>query len=140
MDREALKAQLRAHEGLRLRPYLDVVGVWTAGYGHNLTANGISLAVAELMLDDDVDVVLVELAGVPWFAGLSDVRQLAVADLVFNLGLAGLRSFVRFISALKAERYSAAARELEDSRWYRQVGVRGPQIVKMIETGLNAEA
>jgi lysozyme len=139
MNREALKVQLRAHEGLRLRAYADTRGVLTIGYGHNLTANGISVSVADLMLNDDLDVVLAGLADVPWFAGLSDVRQMAVADLAFNLGVAGLQSFVRFIAAIKRGDYSEAARELEHSLWYRQVGVRGQRIAKMIRTGLSAE-
>lgn len=138
-DFDRLRAQLKRDEGLRLRPYQDSVGVWTAGYGHNLTARGISQAVADLLLEEDMDAVVRDLASLPWFAMLSNVRQRAVANLAFNVGLAGLRTFVRFIAALGAKDYAEAARELEHSRWFGQVGTRGPRLVKMIETGLDPE-
>ena len=36
MDTEALKAQLRAHEGVRDRAYRDTRGILTVGVGFNL--------------------------------------------------------------------------------------------------------
>ncbi len=35
-----LRKRLTRHEGKRLKPYQDSVGIWTWGIGHNLQANG----------------------------------------------------------------------------------------------------
>ena len=135
LDYQALLAQLRTDEGLRLSPYLDSVGVWTCAYGHNLTARPISLAVAEMLLKDDVDAVLGSLAALPWFAGLSDVRQRVIANMAFNLGVGGLHSFHDMIAALERQDFDRAADELLASRWANQVGARAPRLARMMRTG-----
>ena len=40
MNRTVLRALLRHHEGLRLKPYADTTGHWTIGVGRNLEAEG----------------------------------------------------------------------------------------------------
>ncbi len=42
--RERARAMLRKDEGWKLVPYLDSVGVWTAGCGRNLQAMGLTKA------------------------------------------------------------------------------------------------
>ncbi|HAC30701.1 MAG TPA: lysozyme, partial [Marinobacter hydrocarbonoclasticus] len=55
MDRNLLKTQLKRHEGLRLKPYLDTASSprLTIGYGRNLEDVGISRDEADFMLDND---------------------------------------------------------------------------------------
>ena len=134
LDYQALLAELQTDEGLRLSPYVDTEGVWTVGYGHNLTARPISLAVAEMLLKDDVDAVLGSLAALPWFAGLSDVRQRVIANMTFNLGVGGLHSFHDMVAAIGRQDYGAAADAMLASRWANQVGARAPRLARMMRT------
>ena len=134
MNREALIAQINAHEGLRLYPYQDVVGVWTIGYGHNLTARGISQVVADRLLAEDIEATLTALAGLPWYGGLSEIRQRVIADMAFNLGIDGLRRFTTMIAALVRKDYVAAAEAMLDSRWAIQVGYRSARLSRMMRT------
>ena len=66
---------------------------------------------------------------------LDPVRRSAVVDLIYNLGPSGFSKFVETIGLLKMKDYNAAAVHLEQSRWYKQVGRRGPKICALIRTG-----
>jgi lysozyme len=134
MNLPALIAALRRDEGVRLKPYADTTGHLTIGVGHNLTDKGISLAVAEAILDEDVDEVLLALLNLPWFVALSDVRQQAVANMAFNLGVSGLLQFTRMVAALERGDYIAAASEMLASLWARQVGARADRLAVMMVT------
>lgn len=123
MDKEKLKDQLRIHEGRRKYPYEDTVGKITIGIGRNLTDVGLRQTEIEFLLDNDVDDALDDIdRECPWFAALSERRQLVVADMVFNLGIAKFLEFKRTIAAIKVGHWSAAADNMLESRWARQVG------------------
>lgn len=135
-DRSALLDQLIRHEGLRLTLYTDTRGVPTIGVGRNLRDVGISKAEALDLLSHDVDAAITDLAqSYPWFSDLDPVRQMALVDLRFNVGRAGLRGFVRFLAAMAAENYPAAAVELRLSRWALQVTTRADDLATMIANG-----
>jgi lysozyme len=133
---EALRAQLIQHEGLRLRPYRCTAGYLTVGVGRNLDANGISRDEAMLMLDNDIAQCIGQLRGAfSWFEKQDEIRQRALIDLCFNLGINGLLKFRNTLAAWARDDYKAAARGLEASRWFSQVGRRGPRIVHMVRHG-----
>ncbi len=135
MDRAALIVQLVRHEALRLKPYVDTVGKITLGVGRNLTDVGISRDEALMLLDHDLDVVLADLATFAWWAGLSETRQLALADMRFNLGANGFRGFRVMLHALSVGNYPDVAMAMRSSQWFRQVGLRGVDLVQMMEQG-----
>lgn len=135
--RDALRQQLMDHEGERLRVYRDSVGILTIGVGRNLETIGISEAESRILLDNDITRCLDEAAHFPWFAGLDEVRQRAVLDLLFNLGFSRLLGFRRTLDYLAAGKYDSAAYALEQSRWYQQVGRRAKRIVAMVRTGVD---
>lgn len=58
--------------------------------------------------------------------------QIAIIDMAFNLGPSKLNQFVRLKQQILARNYEMAAREMIDSRWYGQVGGRGPRMVSMM--------
>lgn len=118
---EFLRNQLLRHEGLRLHPYADTGGALTIGVGRNLTAVGISHEEAMSLLEHDMAACLADLSTFPWFAGLTEGRQLALLDLRFNLGPAGFRTFKKMIAAIERSDWGAAAAELQSSRWATQV-------------------
>jgi GH24 family phage-related lysozyme (muramidase) len=66
---------------------------------------------------------------------LDGCRRAAVVDLIYNLGAAGFAKFHATLAALKMRDWISAATCLEQSRWYKQVGRRGPRIVSLIRTG-----
>jgi lysozyme len=138
-DLQALREQLMRHEGLKLQAYQDSLGYWTIGVGRLIDARmggGITAKEALYLLDNDIERCLVDLrTRFPWFETLDVIRQRALLDLRFNLGPAKLLGFGKFIAALGRGDYVTAGRELVDSKWYRQVGTRGPRIVQMVRTG-----
>ena len=128
--------QLKRHEGLRLKPYKDTVGVLTIGYGHNLEANGISLAVAKQMFDEDLIVAAMiarDFAGDAW-CKLNEVRKAVLINMAFNLGNR-LKFFVNTREALLAHDYELVAERMAKSKWYTQIGNRGKELKQQMESG-----
>ena len=134
-DRDALRAQLIRHEGLRLFPYIDTVGKTSIGVGRNLTDRGITDAEARLLLDNDINAVLNGLQVFAWFGVLDPVRQRAFCDLCFNLGLPRLRGFVKMLDAAGRSDWGTAATELLDSAYAKQVGQRAQTVAAQLRTG-----
>jgi len=141
MNRQRLIATLMRHEGKvqkhgRHVVYLDPVGVWTVGYGRNLEDRGLSESEARLMLENDIADSMAEIQQkYRWFSDLSNVRQEAVVELAFWLGMRGLGKFKRMIAALENADYDDAADEMIDSKAYRQAEARMTEISEMMRTG-----
>lgn len=131
----ALIDQITLHEGLRLFPYADTAGKVTIGVGRNLTDVGISHDEAMTLLQTDLMAAITDLSTFPWFATLTDARQLALVDMRFNLGGAGFRKFRGMLAALIAHDYQLAAMQMRKSRWYTQVGQRGETLARMVVYG-----
>lgn len=130
-DRELLEKQLRVHESERLRPYPDIFGNITIGVGRNLTGVGISKAESQVLLTNDIDRAVVDLASYPWFVKLTPVRQRVLIDMRFNLGPGKFREFTRMLAAAARGDDQAVANEMVDSEWIRQVKTRGVTLVRM---------
>jgi lysozyme len=136
MNRDQLCADLERDEGLRLKPYLDSVGVLTIGIGRNLQDVGITKAEAYMLLGADIDTACGVLdRNLPWWRDLSEARQRAVVNMCFNLGITRLLGFSKALAALKAGQYEEAARQFLDSRWATQVGQRAQRIAELIRKG-----
>ena len=130
---EALVAQIQRHEGLRLKAYYCTAGKLTIGYGRNLEDVGIDIDEAELMLRKDLARCENEcLHAFPWFADLSEQRKDVILNMCFNLGLAGLRKFKKFLKAVEMGAYETAAHEMMDSDWAEQVKGRALELAQMM--------
>lgn len=144
MDLERLQKQLEIEEGKRNLAYQDSKDIWTIGIGHNLETRPIPDMAVKIIFESDVDTV-VELLDkyLPWWRNLDEVRQNALVDLGFNLGVGPsqedkdgkLLTFKNTLQCLKTGDYTGAANGLASSLWYKQVGTRGKRIVKMVTTG-----
>lgn len=133
---DKLIAMLKRHEGYRSKPYLDTVGKLSIAYGRCLETAGISEDEAELMLSNDIKRAEDGLRQVyPWFANLDEVRQAALIDAAFNLGLSGLSKFHNMLGAIALGDWEAAANEALNSRWAQQTKSRAIEIAEMIRTG-----
>lgn len=119
------------------RPYQCPADKLTIGWGHNLEDNGINDVTAEFLLSEDVFIATQDLKAVlgsdVWMS-LSEVRNAALVDMIFNLGRPTFSKFQNMIAAIKAADWQKASAEAIDSRWYRQVGSRGQRIVKMLSS------
>jgi lysozyme len=138
--RDVLKDDLRRHEGLRLKPYLDTVGRETVGYGHTygvkITDPPITLEVAERLLDEDMQIAINDAkAVVPCFDELNGPRKTVVAAMAYNLGRTGLSKFVNTIKSIQAGDYKDAALRMLQSKWAAQVKSRARELAQRMSTG-----
>lgn len=132
-----LREQLIKHEGVRLKPYTDTVGKLTIGVGRNLDDVGITQDEAMQMLTNDIKRVAEEVEkAFGWFKSLDTVRQDAILNMAFNVGLPRLQGFKKMLEALRVQNYSVAAKEALASKWATQVGRRAADIAKMLEKGI----
>lgn len=136
MNTERLIDQLIRDEGLKLKPYTDTVGKLTIGIGRNLDDVGISESEARYMLKNDISKVLAELTKQNWFNGLDEPRQVAIANMAFNLGVEGLLGFKNMIDCLKCGKFKLASEHALASKWAGQVGARARRIAEQIATGV----
>jgi lysozyme len=161
LDRAKLKAQLVRHEGKRSKAYKDSVGILTVGVGFNLEradakkkieALGLDLQKVKdgkqeltdeqifKLLDTDIDSAIANCKSVfPKFTDLSDVRQRALADMMFNLGKPRFEGFKMLIANVKASDFAKAADDMKNSKWYTQVGNRGKRLEAMMRTDKDAD-
>jgi lysozyme len=129
---------LKLHEGLRLKPYFDTAEPprLTIGYGHNLTDRGITHAQADAILDDDIfDASAALSSRFPWVEVLDEVRRAVLVDLVFNIGIGGLATFRNTLGLIKDGDYTEASRQMLNSLWASQVGVRAVRLSQMMRSG-----
>jgi len=114
----------------------DVVqGTPSFGIGHN-GHNPLSLKVMNLIQDEDIATVAQGLdRSIPWWRTLNDVRQEALLNMAFNLGVAGLLEFKDMLAALEVGNYQVAYDEIHDSLWIKQVGFRAARIAKELRDG-----
>jgi lysozyme len=133
---------LKRDEGRRLTAYADTRGVWTCGYGHAGVAPGSvwTLAQADAQLAADIAATTSDLdAAIPWWRGLDPVRQDALANMAFNLGVRGLMGFHHMLSALEAHDFRAASAAMLLSDWAEDppqgVGERALRLAAMIRSG-----
>jgi len=140
----AYECQLKIHEGVKYVSYNDSLGLPTGGIGHLLRTNEIpqfpvptpispTQVSTWFQLDAPISISGAQrLLGIDVWGNLSDVRKRACADLCYNMGEARLAKFVRFLAAMKAGNYDLAGASLRESKWFTQVGTRGPKIITMI--------
>lgn len=144
-------------EGLRLTVYKCPAGHNTIGYGHNLDSNGIPDSMSELKkrftetllinfeITEDEAKQLFEFDALEserllksifpdWNLFLEN-RQVALIDMMFNMGFPKFSGFHKTIEAIKSGMWHLAAQEAKSSIWYRQVTNRANRIIKLLQDG-----
>lgn len=131
-----LADQLVRDEGIRLKPYRDTVGKLSIGVGRNLDDVGISTAEAMMMLRDDITIATDSLEQTfPWTQAIDPVRQSALVNMTFNMGISGIAHFKQFLAAMQQGNWPEAKAQMLDSIWAEQVGARAQRLALQIETG-----
>ena len=127
---------LRRHEGVKDTLYKCTADKWTIGVGRNLEDVGLSEDEIDYLLENDIKRTK-ELMDdyIPWHNDLDEVRQEALINFVFNVGIGTTMKFKNAMAALEEHDYDTAATEMLDSNWAKQVGNRAIEITQMIKTG-----
>lgn len=141
---KAYECQLKIHEGVKYVSYYDSVNLATGGIGHLLRTNEIplypvptpiSVEQVSSWFQQDAPISIAgaqRLLGLETWGNLTDIRKRACADLCYNMGEGRLAKFKRFLTAMKEGNWDAAGMSLRDSKWFTQVGRRGPAIIAMV--------
>ena len=147
MNKEILKAQIKDHEGEVLEIYEDSLGYLTLGVGHLIqkgdpeygqpAGTPVSQEVVELYYDNDFDKHVEETLHVCEnnnidFDSLPENAQHTLGDMCFNLGAIRLGKFRNMLYACSVSDWNEMARQMEDSRWYGQVGRRSKFLQEQI--------
>ncbi len=139
MDEKKLIDELKNDEGVVLHAYNDHLGFATIGVGRLIDkrkGGGISEQEADYLLSNDVVKIQKELkAYIPFYQDLDDVRQRALCNMCFQLGINGLLRFKKMIAAMNQENWEEARTQAIDSRWALQTPKRAAKVSYMILTG-----
>lgn len=138
------------HEGRTNKPYKCPAGHMTIGIGWNMDANPLPLdvkiylaqngkitaAMIDRLLSISVGRAISDCHSLfPEFDSFSDARRMALADFVFQLGFKRASTFRKAIAAINTGRWEDAAKEMQDSAWFKQTPNRAKTIIEMIEEG-----
>ena len=146
MNIEQCKAEIKRHEGEVLEIYKDSLGYKTLGVGHLCQPNDpeydwevgtkVSQEVVDMYYEDDFDKHYMEAIHVfgsheEWDK-LPEVIQRVLVNMCFNLGGSRLSKFRNMLKACRNHDWKTMAVEMEDSRWFNQVGGRSRELQMMV--------
>ena len=134
---EKLAAELKADEGFVPHGYKDSLGRLTIGYGRLIDGRlggGISQQEATYLLRHDVQRCWGEYERLLGHLDISPQRKLALANMLFNLGLPKFCKFRRMRAAIESGDWEMAAQEALDSRWAQQTGKRAQRIAARLKS------
>ena len=145
MNMEKLQEELENDEGVKYEIYNDHLGYPTFGIGHLIldsdpeygSSTGTEVSedrVKEAFASDVVGVVSDCETLYPDFEELPEEAQRIIANMMFNMGRPRLSKFKGMKRGVDAKDWNAAADEMVDSSWYRQVTNRAERLVERMRT------
>ena len=148
------KEFINPSEGTRSKVYHDSRGKKTVGVGFNLNQPGAAKLMRDMGINytavktgqkrlspEEIEVLFTRKVQDAMAAGRRIVNnfdeqpkdvQLAVTDLIYNMGPTGFSNFDETVTALEKGDYGKAASNLQRSSWYRQVGGRAEKVLGLI--------
>ena len=150
MNIDKLQKELERDEGVKYEVYLDHLGYPTFGIGHLITDDdpeygaGVGTKVSDDRVKEafssDIETVLSDCErlyedpiGGRSFGDLPEEAQLIIANMMFNMGYSRLSKFRGMKHGVDAKDWTAAAAEMVDSRWYKQVTNRANRLVERMK-------
>ena len=141
MNIEKLREELANDEGVKYEIYNDHLGYPTFGIGHLIlesdsehgeaTGTSVSEDRVKEAFEADVVGVLSDCERLyPDFGSLPEDAQRIIANMMFNMGRTRLSKFKGMKRGVDAQDWNAAADEMVDSTWYRQVTNRADRLVE----------
>ena len=133
---ETLRDRIKRHEGLRLTPYQDTVGVLSVGFGHNMNYP-ISQEAADLIFEDDFTWAVNQFDKLrPWILpSIGEERIGVLIEMIFQLGVSGVLGFKKMLMATSVGDYEWAANEIMDSKAARQCPARFQEYAELMRNG-----
>lgn len=124
---------IKREEGFRPTVYICSAGVGTIGHGITwiteeesamLVGNRVNLCIKQL------EEILSEKE-----VSLDDFRKTIIVDMLYQLGLSGVKGFKKMWTALRDMDYELAADEMLDSKWHIDTPVRCECLAKRMRMG-----
>ena len=145
MNIDELREQLKIDEGVKHEIYLDHLDLPTFGIGHLIRDDDpewgepVGTEISEERVNEcfarDVEIVLDDCRILyPDFDYLPEEVQQIVANMMFNMGRPRLSKFKGMKRGVDAQDWNAAADEMVDSAWYRQVTNRADRLVERMRS------
>ena len=150
MNREVLKEQIKRHEGEVLEIYKDSLGYLTFGVGHLVKEDDpeygqpegtpVSQERVDEVYDIDFDkhveecIHIYESKGGEDFYSLPEDIQHVLINMTFNLGGTRFGKFNNMWKGVIENDWEKVAVEMEDSRWFKQVGRRSVELQEIVRS------
>ena len=143
MNIEKLREQLEIDEGVKYEIYNDHLGYATFGVGHLVLESdpehgselGTPISESRVIeaFEQDCENVLRDCHILyEDFDDLPEEAQQVIANMMFNMGRPRLSKFKGMKRGVDSRNWNAAADEMVDSAWYRQVTNRADRLVERI--------
>ena len=140
MDIEKLREEIEYDEGSVNEIYLDHLGLATFGIGHLVreedpeygweVGTPVDADRCVEAFNTDIETVLSDCKLLySDFDDLPEEAQRIIANMMFNMGRPRLSKFKGMKRGVDARDWNAAADEMVDSKWYRQVTNRADRLV-----------
>ena len=140
MDMVKLREELEADEGVKYEVYNDHLGYATFGIGHLILdsdpeqGSQVGTPVSESRVAEAFESDIVQVLSdcetlYPDFESLPEDAQRIIANMMFNMGRPRLSKFKGMKRGVDAQDWNAAADEMVDSNWYKQVTNRANRLV-----------
>ena len=127
---------IKQYEGWSAKTYYCPAGRLTIGYGFNLEILSMPKSVGMKWLEELVlDCVRYLISIFPEFRTYSSQRQIALIDMMYNLGFGAFSRFKKMIAAIKEGAWGEAADQALNSKWARRVGARAIHDAEMLRNG-----
>ena len=136
----SLEERLMEHEGFIPKIYKDTRGLATIGYGHLVTKQDPFIEGVEYPEEELHDLFLKDLQkaknGAEEIIGhvkeLHPTAKEIIIEMVYQLGVTGVRRFLKTLLHLENRDYKNASMEMLDSAWRKQTPKRCEKLSKMM--------
>jgi len=150
MNKELLKEQIKRHEGEVLEIYEDSLGYLTFGVGHLVKEDDpeygqpagtpVSQERVDEVYEHDFEkhveetIHVFESKGGEDFYALPEDIQHVLVNMTFNLGGTRFGKFNNMWKGVVENDWEKVAVEMEDSRWFKQVGRRSIELQEIVRS------
>ena len=126
----------------RLKISTDVAATsghpWTVGHGFT-GGTTLDSRMSRLMSERKLEEKVIEMDGVlkntlTWYKDATEVTKGILINMAFNMGVNGLLGFKNTLRFISEKNYEQAAKNMEQSLWYRQVKGRAVELTERMRT------
>lgn len=93
----------------------------------------ISRAVALSLMQQKIAEIDLHFDKLKWFQALSGERKVAICNMAYQMGIAGVMKFKKMIAALEAGKWDEARKEALNSKWAKQTPARAKRVSSILK-------